>query len=131
MFLWASEFGEVPQTLSSNDSGFRNSVIHKGKIPTKEEVLEYGNKILAIIREKITQLKLSCDDLIRQVVFEYVRDCSNVEESQVSGGTMCVNTIVSLTNDDQKHNSQTLEEALCGVLKWRDVAASSNGITRL
>jgi len=131
LFLWASEFGEVPQLLSSNDAGFRNSVIHKGKIPTKEEALEYGNTILAIIRPKITQLKSSCGDQISEVTFEHIRDCSNVGEGQVSGGTMCANTIVSLTTAEEKHNSQTLEEALGGMLKWRDVVASNDGITKL
>lgn len=131
LFLWASEFGEVPQLLSSNDAGFRNSVIHKGKIPTKEEALEYGNTILAIIRPKNVQLRSECDDQIWEVTFEHIRDCSNVGEGQVAGGTMCANTIVSLTAAEEKHNSQTLEEALSGISKWRNIVASTEGITKL
>lgn len=131
LFLWASEFGEVPQLLSSNGAGFRNSVIHKGKIPTKEEALEYGSTVLAIIRPKIVQLREECDNQIGEVTFEHIRDCSNVGEGQVPGGTMCANTIVSLTAAEEKHNSQTLEEALSGILEWRDIVASTEGITKL
>ena len=120
LFLWASEFGEVPKLLNSNDVGFRNSVIHKGKIPSKEEALEYGNTILTIIRPKITLLKSSCGEQIEDVTFEHIRDCSNIGEGQVSGGTMFAKTIVSLASDN---NSQTLEEALAGMLKWREVLA--------
>lgn len=131
LFLWASEFGEVPQLLSSHNAGFRNNVIHKGKIPTKEEALEYGNTVLAIIRPKIVQLRSKCDEQINEVTIEHIRNCSKVEEGQVFGGTMCASTIVSLTSADKKHNGQTLEEALIGVLKWRDIVTSTASITKL
>lgn len=116
-----SEFGELSELLSSKDAGFRNSVIHKGKIPTKEESLEYGNTVLAIIRPKIAQLKSECDDQIGEITLEYIRDCSNLGEEQVFGGRMCANTIVSLSTTDERHNNQTLEEALTGLSKWRDI----------
>lgn len=131
LFLWASEFGEVPQLLSSNDAGFRNGVIHKGKIPTKEEALEYGKAVLAIIRPKILQLKSECDDQIGEVTFEHIRSCSGGTEGQVSGGTMCANTIVSLTAAEEKRNNQTLEDALTEISEWRGILASIEGMTKL
>jgi hypothetical protein len=131
LFLWASEFGEVPALLSSDDVGFRNNVIHKGKIPTKEESLKYGNIVLAIIRPKIAQLKSECKDQIMDVTFEHIRNCSNRGEGQVSGGTMSTKTIVSLSVAEKKHNSQTLEDALQGISKWRDIVTSTEGISKL
>ncbi|MBY6028171.1 hypothetical protein KUV41_02255 [Halomonas sp. DP8Y7-1] len=131
LFLWASEFGEVPDLLSSKNAGFRNNVIHKGKIPTKEESLEYGNTVLAIIRPKISQLKSVCDDQIREVTFEHIRDCSSHGEGEVPGGTMCANTIVSLTTAEERHNSQTLEEALARLLERRDIVTSTESITKV
>jgi len=131
LFLWVSEFGQVPEMLSSNDAGFRNSVIHKGKIPTKEESLKYGNTILAIVRPKIEQLKTDCGDEISAVTSEHIRACSKLAEGQVSGGTMCVKTILSLTSGEEKQNCQTLEEALSGVSEWRGIVKSTEGITQL
>ncbi|HGM4724729.1 hypothetical protein [uncultured Serratia sp.] len=131
LFLWASEFGELPQLLSSKDTGFRNSVIHKGKIPTKEEALEYGGTVLAIIRPKIAQLKLQCEEEIERVTFEYIQSCSKLMEGQVQGGKMCANTIVSLTAGEEKHNTQTLEDALAEILVWRQMVALTKGITKM
>ncbi|WP_418113710.1 hypothetical protein RJD40_00475 [Vibrio scophthalmi] len=131
LFLWASEFGETPELLSSKDAGFRNSVIHKGRIPTRDEALEYGNTILNIIRPKIEQLKLSYSEEISTVTFEHIRSCSGLTDGQVSGGTMCANTIVSLTSGEKSHNKQSLEEALSNVSKYREMVSNTRGITRL
>ena len=49
LFLWTNKFDEVPELLTNKDTKFRNEVIHKGKIPTKEEALIFGNTILKII----------------------------------------------------------------------------------
>ncbi len=43
---------------------------------------------------------------------------------------MCANTIVSLTAGEEKHNTQTLEDALAGILVWRQMVASTKGITK-
>lgn len=131
LFLWASEFGEVPKLLSKKETEFRNSVIHKGRIPTRDEALKYGNAILNIIRQKIEQLKLSYSEEISTVTFEHIRSCSGPTDGQISGGTMCANTIVSLTSGEISHKKQSLEEALLGVTKWREVVSSTQGITRL
>lgn len=129
LFLWASEFGEVPVLLSNTDTKFRNDVIHKGKIPTKEEALKFGNAILNIIRPKIEQLKISYSKEISTVTFEHILSCSKLNDSQVPGGTMCVNTIVSLSSGEESHNKQSLEEALSGVSKWREIVSSTPLIT--
>ncbi len=131
LFLWANEFGETPELLSSKDAGFRNGVIHKGRIPAKDEALKYGNTILNIVRPKIEQLKLSCGEEISTVTFEHIRSCSELADGQVSGGTMCANTIVSLTSGQESHNKQSLEEALLSVSKWREIVSQTEGITRL
>ncbi|EKO3594159.1 hypothetical protein P0F10_003365 [Vibrio metschnikovii] len=117
LFIWTSEFGAVPQLLSSHDSGFRNSVIHKGKIPTKEEALKYGNTVLALIRPKIVELRSVCDEQIVEVTFEHIRDCSNLGEKQLACGTMSMPTIISLTTQD---TLTSLEEHLHHLKWWRD-----------
>ncbi|TQP95438.1 hypothetical protein FLL78_18950 [Vibrio cholerae] len=52
IFLYLSEVGELPTILKSEDSGFRNSVIHKGKIPTKQEAITFGQKVSDLIMPK-------------------------------------------------------------------------------
>jgi hypothetical protein len=55
---YSQNFGEDPLLLNANkDVPFRNSVIHKGYIPTKEEAVEYGNSVLLIIETSLIKLK--------------------------------------------------------------------------
>ena len=55
IFLYTYINKKSPEILSSNDSGFRNKVIHKGYIPKLEEALDFGksvyNKIMAVVKE--------------------------------------------------------------------------------
>ncbi|WP_414502310.1 hypothetical protein [Zymobacter sp. IVIA_5232.4 C2] len=131
IFLWTSEFGEDCQLLSNSDVSFRNSVIHKGKIPTKGEAVNYGNKVLSLIRLHILQLRSTCEGQIDNIVSQYIQDCSRTDEGKISGGTMCVSTIISLAIIEEKHNNQTLEEALSGISKQRDIMASIEDMTTM
>ena len=127
LFLWANELGEIPILLSNDDIKLRNEVIHKGKIPTKEEALEYGKKVLQIIRPKIKQLRTQFPDEISAVTFKHIQACSSVKDCQISGGTMSVRTIISLTSGEESHNSQTLEDALASIVKLRKISDNLSG----
>lgn len=129
LFLWTNKFDEVPELLTNKDTKFRNEVIHKGKIPTKEEALIFGNTILKIIRPKIKQLQSLFEEEISSVIFKHLRDCSKIESNQISGGTMCTNTIISLSSGEESHNTQTLESALDSILKWRVLIENTESIT--
>lgn len=130
LFLWTNKFDEVPELLTNNDIKFRNEVIHKGKIPTKEEALIFGNTILKIIRPKIKQLQSLFEEEISSVIFKHLRDCSKIESDQISGGTMCTNTIISLSSGEESHHTQTLESALDSILKWRVLIENTESITK-
>ncbi len=56
IFLYLMNFNEVPLFLSNNQMSFRNDVIHKGKIPTKNETIEYGNEVLKVIYPILSKL---------------------------------------------------------------------------
>jgi hypothetical protein len=57
IFLWLKEFGTAAPLLTDDQYGFRNKVVHDGKIPTRGEATEYGNTVLHIIRAAKKQLK--------------------------------------------------------------------------
>ncbi len=129
LISWANEFGEPPTLLSTADSGFRNAVIHKGKIPTKDEALKYGNTIMRLISSKIEKIKSLYSPEIQMIIFRHVRDSSVLVNDQVSGGTMGISTIVSLSNGNVKSN-RSLEDALTGLIKWREIVTVREGITK-
>ena len=49
MFLYLSEFKEQPLLLDKKYIEYRNSVIHKGKIPTHDETWAFLNAVYALI----------------------------------------------------------------------------------
>jgi len=119
IFLWAFCLGESPQLLSNPQISFRNDVIHKGKIPTKNEAIKYGDAILETLRPKMRLLQQKFSDEVQKVTFYHLRDSQGnvVENKQVS--TMCASTIISLSAGEESHHRKTLEEALIDLFEWR------------
>jgi len=57
IFLYTLIEGSTPNLLSSNESGFRNKVIHKGYIPTIKEAEEFGRFIYDLILGVVVNLE--------------------------------------------------------------------------
>jgi len=56
--LYCQTFKELPLLLNPNkDIPFRNSVIHKGYIPSKIEAISYGNLVMQIVENSLIKLK--------------------------------------------------------------------------
>jgi len=123
IFLWASIFDAPPALLSIKHVGFRNDVIHKGKIPTMEEAIVFGDSILNVLRPNIVALCAQLPDSVKQVVFYHLRD------AQESGATypyatLCLSTIVSLSNRDASHHEGNLKHHLGKLLERRAIENS-------
>ena len=55
IFLYSQSFGCPPELLTTSKITFRNEVVHKGKIPSRQEALDYGEAILDVINPLHTQ----------------------------------------------------------------------------
>jgi hypothetical protein len=55
MYLLAMK--KPPTLLSNNNTKFRNDVIHKGRIPTKEEAIQYGEKVAEVLISLLDELR--------------------------------------------------------------------------
>lgn len=55
--VYLQEFKEKPNQLSTKNKELRNSVIHKGYLPTKEDCIKFGDNVLEFIRQIIKLLK--------------------------------------------------------------------------
>ena len=51
------DFGQPPQLLSTTKTEFRNDVIHKGRIPSRDEAINYGQAVLDVIRPILKQVR--------------------------------------------------------------------------
>jgi len=72
LFLYYHVFGKEPILLNPNkDIAFRNSVIHKGYIPTEKEAIKYGNSILKLIENSLINLKRKFPLETKQTFIQY------------------------------------------------------------
>lgn len=118
LFIWAGKFQEKPEMLSTDFTGYRNDVIHKGRIPTKEEAIKFGNAVLKVLRHNMLALRERIPDSVNDVIQHHI------SEAQAKDATdkiviMCASTIVSLSAGDPSHHEGDLEHHLNQVSKFR------------
>lgn len=118
---WAAHYGEVPSLLSQPEVKFRNDVIHKGKIPTRSEAIQFGQRVLDLAREQIAKLQSDCEEEISKETLRHLRAAriSGDDERRVSTGS--APSIIGLhIARTEKNHSRTLEEALVQIAEWRE-----------
>lgn len=120
VFVWAATFDALPALLGTNHVSFRNDVIHKGNLPTREEAVAFGNAVLSVLRPNMLMLREKLRELVQQVVFYHLRD-AQPSGSSIQQATMCASTIVSLSAGEKSHHEADLEEHLTRLSKWRRV----------
>lgn len=82
VFLYTAENGMPPPRLSNANVSFRNDVIHKGKIPSKEESLLYGEAVLEVIEPILSAVKEKESKHVGEVVRRHVQRM----HEQIKGG---------------------------------------------
>ncbi|WP_198527820.1 hypothetical protein [Pseudoalteromonas undina] len=117
IFLYCKAFSEPPVLLRQKLIELRNDVIHKGKIPSKEEAMAYGESILCVIRPILKRVKNEFPNGVQASVFNHLMESRKSDENQ-QVTTMSIATIISLNNGEDKE--PTLEESLSNKKWWRD-----------
>ncbi len=74
IFVYLLENNEPPKLLHGNKVSFRNEVIHKGKIPSKQEAIEYGQEIFDIIVPVLSKLKENEIKHLNEAVSRHAKD---------------------------------------------------------
>lgn len=80
IYLWALNFGKAPDLLSSNQTGFRNDVIHNGKIPTREEAVNYGNAVLAAVQPMTNRIR---EQFAKDVNELDIQNCKSLKRGDI------------------------------------------------
>ncbi len=118
MFLYALENKSAPDVLSDDERKFRNDVTHRGKIPTPEEAIKYGNRVLELIRPVLKELKTEYPNEVNDAVSQHVAKLRQSVDADEQLAFMCQPTIVSVAVSESEA-VDTLEEALPKLKKWR------------
>lgn len=119
VFLWASNFKEPPELLSNAQVSFRNDVIHKGKIPTRDEAIKYGNSVLSVLRPKMLAIRERFPEEVSKVISYHLRDCRSDSDNGKQVSTISIPTIASLTSGEQSHHEKSVEDHLFRLAEWR------------
>lgn len=112
LFLWATHFKETPELPPQNMITFRNEVIHKGKIPTKEEAIAYGNSVLAVLKPKINALRSKFTEEVENSPFRQILCALQKNDNHPPITTTSISTIISLINRDPTHYKKDLGDHL-------------------
>lgn len=111
LMLYFQTFGKEPLMLNQNrEIPFRNSVIHKGYIPKKQEAINFGNSVLKIIEASLIDLKNKFPKETNDT-FDYYGYKNNAEkklkniqqETGVEQHFACVNIMTTI---DVKHGRE-------------------------
>lgn len=94
IFLWASQLGSKPTLLSESMVKYRNAVIHKGKIPTKEEAIKYGEAIIGAINPIATVLRERFPEQISKVTFYHLAGARTDSDMKKQVSTMSISTVL-------------------------------------
>lgn len=97
-------------------SEFRNDVIHKGYIPSTEEVIAYGDLVYQFIYRLIGELKATCSEFLQKATFYHLKRASDAAGGRPVA-TMSIPTLISLVRADMPPGS--LREALVGLERYR------------
>ncbi|STY63173.1 hypothetical protein M3704_04920 [Mannheimia haemolytica] len=118
IFLYTQHFKEKPNLISNRLIELRNNVTHKGKIPTKNEAIEYGQAILDLITIYLKHILPSFEIQIRKLTFNQLKE-RNIEN--VHTATIGPNTILSRINSQ---DNLSLEKELISLQKWEEVLSN-------
>lgn len=109
ILLYHLEHGKKPSLLSRSKNEFRNSVIHKGKIPTKQEAINYGQSVLDLVRPIIEDLRKSHSGSIQKTTFHHLNKTLRPKDFERNISTLGIKTILTLSFPKE---TESLEVAL-------------------
>lgn len=118
VITYLSEFGQAPIVLSNSKIQFRNDVIHRGKIPTRQQALEYGQAVLVVVSPHLRQLRDECPEGMQTATFQHIKACRTDEDQARRVSTMSMATILSWSIGEGR-DEPLLEKALSALKTWR------------
>ena len=106
IFLYTLLNLRSPTVLSETKTAFRNSVIHEGKIPTRDEAVEFGQAVLDIVRPLLLEAKQNFPKGVEAVVLAHIRKAS--EDLPLNRAGMTIPTIIKLNAGDASYHDTPL-----------------------
>lgn len=119
IFLYLLETGSKPDLLHKKKIEFRNSVIHKGKIPSREEAIAYGQAVLEVIQPLLISLRVNYEYGTEQLISSVLREIRGNDYIGMRVVTVTQSLILSLHITDPEYYSMNLNEAINNTKGYR------------
>jgi hypothetical protein len=94
IFTYLSATKKAPKLLPDQKVEFRNKVIHQGRIPSREEAIEYGERVAEIVVPIIKELKTNHEDQVQAAVSRHL-DRLRKQVTVPNIATMAISTMIS------------------------------------
>ena len=95
-YLWTIQFKEEPRILLENDVRFRNIVIHKGALPSRNDAIDFGQRILEIIYPQLSMVKETYSDAVQATAIQRMARATAKYSTNVA--TIAIWTSISTVN---------------------------------
>ena len=112
IIAFTMETGKPPVLLKPSMVSFRNDVIHKGKIPSKEEAIQYGQAVLDLVAPALAKLKEQYPEHVLEAIKRHVMETRNQIQGNPRVQFMGINTTIStsrVTGQTQRSLLDTLK----------------------
>ncbi len=119
VFSWLSNFHETPGLLSAEEAGFRNAVVHEGKIPTFDEALWFGNRVFDVLRPQIRALQWQGSDAVGKVIHRRMREAMKEMGNDKAISSMGGGLIMSVSSVTSDSENKPLEAYLKQLERYR------------
>lgn len=95
-FTYLLENGTVAAVLPEQKVAFRNDVIHKGRIPSRDEAISYGEDVLHVISPILNLLKKNDHEHVGKVVLKHISNTRQKIACTPHISFMSIGTTVSI-----------------------------------
>jgi hypothetical protein len=117
--LFVEKFSEEPLLLDDKNTNFRNSVIHKGYVPKRDEAILYSKKILDLIEKSLILLKAKYPEITRltsERLFPKYESKSKDENTLTLNELTIINVLCGRENNVEDLRNGTIESQIERIL---------------
>lgn len=124
IFLWASQLEAKPTLLPQAMVTYRNAVIHKGKIPTRDEAIKYGDAVIDVLVPLARVLHERLPDKVRIVTFYHLLGSRTEADASKQVATMSIPAVLERIKNEPCNGKTSLTQQLPEVALQRQTLSS-------
>ena len=115
--VYLNEFKSVPPIFDKHKVTFRNNIIHKGAIPSKDKTYDYLKYAFGYIKNLLRPLKNNYNDYINLLTFKNLRDIRKSAQNKypkinIPPATFAAPSVISLISGEKNWYTESFDESL-------------------